>query len=264
MPQILLIDAVVSALAFLVLWGVSLKIRDVSFIDAWWGVGMALIAWTAFLQGPPTPRGMLLTGLCTVWAARLGGYLFWRWRKHGADRRYVAMLGHAQTARGWSFAKASLLLVFALQYLMQYVVALPVQLGQVAGPLGPLAALGAALAAFGIAFETIGDAQLVRFKADPANAGKVMDRGLWRYTRHPNYFGDACVWWGLFLVAAEALPWGLASIAGPILLTITLTRWSGVPTTEGHLSKTRPDYAAYVARTPGFVPWFPRKDALRP
>ncbi|KSB88129.1 hypothetical protein AS593_15725 [Caulobacter vibrioides] len=262
MLQILLVDAAASAAAFLALWLVGLRLRDVSFIDAWWGLGMALIAWTAFLQGPPTPRGMLLTGLCTLWAVRLGGYLLWRWRKHGADRRYVAMLGHAQTVRGWSFAKASLLLVFALQYVMQFIVALPVQLGQAPGPLGLLAFGGAALALIGIAFETIGDAQLVAFKADPANAGKVMDKGLWRYTRHPNYFGDACTWWGLFLIATEAAPWGVASIVGPMLLTFTLIRWSGVPTTEGRLKKTRPDYAAYVARTSGFVPWFPKSAPL--
>lgn len=262
MLQILLVDAAVSAAAFLALWLVSLRIRDVSFIDAWWGLGMGLIAWTAFLQGPPTPRGMLLTTICTVWALRLGGYLLWRWRKHGADRRYVAMLAHAEKERGWSFAKTSLLLVFSLQFVMQFVVALPVQLGQAPGPLGPLAAAGAALAVLGILFETVGDAQLVAFKADPVNAGKVMDKGLWRYTRHPNYFGDACTWWGLFLIAAEALPWGPLSMIGPALLTFTLIRWSGVPTTEGRLKKTRPDYAAYVARTSGFVPWFPKTNPL--
>lgn len=256
---LLLVNAAVSALAFVALWLIGLRLKDVSFVDAWWGVGMALISWTTLIQVGVTPHGALLTGLCTLWAARLGGYLFWRWRKQGPDRRYTTMMHHAETVRGWSFAKASGLIVFALQYLMQFVVALPVQLGQpISSPLGGLAIAGGALALIGIAFESLGDWQLVRFKADPANAGKVLDTGLWRYTRHPNYFGDACVWWGLYLVAAET-GLGAWSLPGPILITVLLTKWSGVPTVEGRMRRKRPDYEAYVARTSGFVPWFPKK-----
>jgi len=107
-------------------------------------------------------------------------------------------------------------------------------------------------------FEALGDWQLTRFKADPANKGKIMDRGLWRYTRHPNYFGDCCVFWGLFLIALET-PWGIWSLPGPLLITFLLTRWSGVPTVEGRMRRTRPGYEAYVARTSGFIPWFPKK-----
>jgi steroid 5-alpha reductase family enzyme len=253
-----LINAAVSALAFVALWLIGLRLKDVSFVDAWWGVGMALIAWTTLIQSGATPHGALLTGLCTVWAVRLGGYLFWRWRKHGPDRRYVTMMAHAESSRGWSFAKASGLIVFSLQYLLQFVVALPVQLGQpISAPLGALAIAGAVLALIGIGFESLGDWQLVRFKADPANAGKVLDTGLWRYTRHPNYFGDACVWWGLYLIAAET-GLGAWALPGPILITVLLTRWSGVPTVEGRMRRKRPDYEAYVARTSGFVPWFPK------
>ncbi len=258
--NLLLVNAAVSVVAFLGLWLVSLRIKDVSFVDAWWGPSMALLAWSTFLQKPATPHGLLLTGLCTLWAARLGGYLFWRWRKHGADRRYVAILAHAEKQRGWSFARTALIIVFGLQCLLGFVVALPVQLGQQPGVLGPLAMAGAALAGVGVLFETIGDWQLARFKADPANAGKVMDRGLWRYTRHPNYFGDACVWWGLYLIAAET-GLGAWSLPGPVLITVLLTRWSGVPTTEGRMRKTKPGYEDYVARTSGFVPWFPKKAA---
>ena len=254
----LLTNAAVSAAAFVVLWLISLKLKDVSFIDSWWGLGMALIAWTSLLQSGPTPHGLVLTVLCTIWGARLGGYLFWRWRRHGPDQRYVAMLADAKAKRGWSFGVTALLLVFSLQWILQLIVALPVQLGQGdAGPLGALACAGAALAVVGILFETIGDAQLVAFKAKPDNAGKVMDRGLWRYTRHPNYFGDACVWWGLYLIAVET-SLGVWSLPGPILITVLLTKGSGVPTVEGSMRKTRPDYEAYVARTSGFVPWFPK------
>jgi steroid 5-alpha reductase family enzyme len=255
---LLLINAAVSAVAFVGLWLVGLRLRDVSFVDAWWGVGMALIAWATLVQIGPTPHGVLLTALCTVWALRLGGYLFWRWRKQGPDRRYVSMMAHAQSARGWGFGKASLLLVFALQCVLQFLVALPVQLGQATpAPLGPLAVAGAVLALVGVGFEGLGDWQLLRFKADPANAGKVLDAGLWRYTRHPNYFGDACVWWGLYLIAAET-GLGAWALPGPVLITVLLTRWSGVPTVEGRMRRKRPDYEAYVARTSGFVPWWPK------
>jgi steroid 5-alpha reductase family enzyme len=118
--------------------------------------------------------------------------------------------------------------------------------------------MGVALAVIGITFESVGDWQLVRFKAKAANAGKVLDTGLWRYTRHPNYFGDACLWWGLYLIAAES-PIGLWSLPAPLLLTFLLTRWSGVPTVEGRMRRKRPDYEAYVARTSSFIPLPPRK-----
>jgi steroid 5-alpha reductase family enzyme len=257
--QLLAINAAVSAVAFVGLWLIGLKLKDVSFIDAWWGVGMALVAWAALLQSGTTPHGLLLVGLCTVWALRLGGYLLWRWRKNGPDRRYVTMMALAQSERGWSFAKASFLLVFALQFLLQFIIALPVQLGHGSdAPLGGLAYVGAAIAVIGILFESIGDAQLAAFKAKPDNAGKVMDQGLWRYTRHPNYFGDACVWWGLWLIAAQT-PLGIWTLPAPILMTFLLTKWSGVPTVEGRMRRKRPDYEAYVQRTSGFVPWFPKK-----
>jgi steroid 5-alpha reductase family enzyme len=201
-----------------------------------------------------------LTLLCTVWGLRLGIYLIWRWRKQGPDRRYNTMMGKAQSERGWGYAKASLLLVFALQMPLQFVVCLPVQLGQIvpAVALGPLGLVGAALAVVGIVFESLGDWQLVRFKADPANAGKVLDTGLWRYTRHPNYFGDCCVWWGLYLIAAET-GLGAWALPGPILITFLLTKWSGMPTVEGRMRRKRPEYEAYVQRTSGFVPMLPKK-----
>ena len=118
------------------------------------------------------------------------------------------------------------------------------------------------IALVGIAFETIGDWQLTRFRRDPANRARVMDRGLWRYTRHPNYFGDACVWWGLYLIAAETAA-GRWAIVGPLFLTYTLLKWSGAALLERRLSRSRPGYAEYVARTSAFIPWFPRKGGRR-
>ena len=171
------------------------------------------------------------------------------------------MMGKAQSERGWGFAKASLILVFALQAPLQFIVCLPIQLGQLAHTtqLGQLATAGLSLALIGIVFETVGDWQLARFKGNPANEGKIMDTGLWRYTRHPNYFGDACVWWGLYLIAAETGPVGMATLPGPILITLLLTKFSGVPTTEGRMRRKRPEYMDYVARTSGFIPMPPKR-----
>jgi steroid 5-alpha reductase family enzyme len=259
--ELLLQNLALSLLLFTLLWLVNLVTRDPSFIDSWWSLGMVAIAWSTFLfVGHTGDHAVWLTALCTAWGLRLGGYLFWRWRKHGPDKRYVSMLAHAREHRGWGYAKASLLLVFALQLPLQFIVCLPVQLGQM-GPLEPLGLVawgGVALAIFGVLFESIGDFQLVAFKANPANAGKVLQSGLWRYTRHPNYFGDACVWWGLWLIAVDA-GLGLWSMPGPILITVLLTRWSGVPTVEGSMRRKRPDYEAYVQRTSGFIPMLPKK-----
>jgi steroid 5-alpha reductase family enzyme len=261
----LAINAAVSVAAFVALWLINLRTRDPSFIDSWWALGMGLTAIDTFLftggaRGVNDAHRWLLTGLCLAWALRLGVYLLWRWRKQGPDRRYATMMGLAQKDRGWSYAKASLLLVFALQAPLQYVVSLPVQLGQLGAPrpLGHLASAGLALALIGLAFESLGDWQLARFKGDPGNAGKVLDTGLWRFTRHPNYFGDACVWWGLYLIAADT-GLGAWALPGPILLTFLLTRWSGVPTVEGRMRRRRPDYEAYVQRTSGFFPMLPKK-----
>lgn len=254
---LLALNLAVTVGCMVVLWLLSIRGGDPSFIDAWWPMGFVVMAWVTFAvaDGDPT-RQALLTGITTLWGLRLGGYLFWRWRRNGPDRRYVAMLRHAKgNPHVFTLTK-----VFLLQGVLQWVVSVPVQLGQrYDSPEGllPLGWVGMALAAVGIAFESIGDAQLTRFKADPANEGQVMDRGLWRYTRHPNYFGDACLWWGIFLVGAANGPTALA-IVSPLVMTYLLMKWSGVPTLEGRLTRTKPGYADYIARTSGFVPRRPR------
>lgn len=263
--SLLATNAAILAGCFILLWALCLRGKDVTPVDSFWAFGMVIMAVTSFaLAGGLEKRKLLLLVLCAAWGLRLGSYMLWRWRQHGTDRRYAALLGKAETNRGWSFAKASALLVFATQAPMLFIVSLPVQLGMVAATpsLGLLAWIGAGLAVFGILFEAIGDAQLVRFKRDPANAGRVIQSGLWRYTRHPNYFGDACAWWGMFLVAAETGP-GRWSIVGPILLTWTLARWSGAPTVERKMQKTKPEYADYMARTSGFIPLPRRRAAAR-
>lgn len=246
---------------FALLWGVAVAIRDVSFIDSVWALGMGGVAAATFVQTDgATARRMLLLCLCAAWALRLGLHLLLRWRAHGADRRYVRMLDKARSERGWGFARASLILVFALQAPLMWIVSLPVQLGQLStapAGVGPLGWIGAVVAAAGILFETVGDAQITRFKADPANAGQVMDRGLWRYTRHPNYFGDILTWIGLWLVAAET-PLGLWALPGPLVLIFLLTRFSGGNIYEHRLTKTRPGYDDYRRRTSPLIPWPPK------
>jgi len=260
LAHLLLNDAILSAACFFVLWLISVAIKDPSFIDAWWGAGVALLAWATYLQlAPASPHALLLTALATAWGLRLGVYLIWRWRKHGHDRRYAKMLGDAKTKQGMNFATSSLLYVFAPQMLLQLILALPVMIGQV-GPqtsLSWLANTGAALAIFGILYEAIADAQLAHFKSLESNADKVMNIGLWRYSRHPNYFGELCTWWGIYLVACNSA-YGAWTIVSPILITFLLTRVSGAPTTEPHLKRSRPDYEAYKARTSAFIPLPPK------
>lgn len=259
--QLLIANLLLSLALFIFLWLVNLALRDPSFVDGWWALGMALFAVQSFLfAGQGGKHAIALTLICAAWGIRLGTYLLWRWRTNGPDRRYVTMMAMAKIERGWGYATASLLLVFAVQMPLQFIVALPVQLGQV-GPdtkLGIAAYVGVVLAVFGIVFESAGDFQLAAFKGDPSNAGKVLQTGLWRFTRHPNYFGDACTWWGLYLIAADH-GFGVWSLPGPVLLTFLLTRWSGVPTVEGRMRRRRPDYEAYVERTSGFIPWFPHR-----
>lgn len=244
----------------LILWPIACRRRDVSFIDAAWPMVMVLAAVATWFMGDGNAtRKALLVWLCAVWGLRLGWHLYTRWKQNGPDHRYQFVDKMEQQHR-WAWSRAALLLVFLPQAFLAWLVSLPVQLGQMGldTPVGWLGWTGAALAVIGIAFESIGDAQLKAFKADPANRGKVLDTGLWRYTRHPNYFGDACVWWGLYMIAAETGP-GRWAIIGPIFLTWTLTRWSGIGISERSSRKIRPQYADYVARTSAFFPWPPRK-----
>lgn len=253
----------------LFLWRVAAGIRDVSFIDAFWAFGMVLLAWSSAVQaGFGGLRTQLLLFLVTLWGLRLSIHLFRRWKREGEDPRYVRIIGRTMEAKGWSWPKTALLTVFVTQAPLLFITCLPAQIGIWASATMPpataglLAKLGAAMALAGIAFESVGDWQLSRFRADPSSKGRVLDAGLWRYTRHPNYFGDALTWWGIWLVAADA-GWGpaLASLIGPVFLTFTLTRWSGKALLEKGLHKTRPGYADYVQRTSGFIPWPPKTRA---
>ena len=243
--------------AMFLLWLLSLRLRDASIVDIWWGPGIAALAAVAFVvTGGSHPRRTLLLALTALWALRLGGYLLWRNAGCGEDPRYQAMRRHF----GARFEAISLLSVFGLQGVLQWIVALPLQLAQLdPGPaqLGAIDALGALLFACGLGFESVGDFQLARFRADPAQQGRVLDRGLWRYTRHPNYFGDCSAHWGLFVVAL-ATPWGWVGVLGPLTMTVLLLRVSGVALLERSIGKRRSAYGDYQRRTSAFIPWPPK------
>ena len=258
--DVLVTCAVVIAALMIVTWLVSLPLRNASIVDIVWGAGFVVTAVVAAAVGDGHPdRQRLLLVLVGIWGVRLAGYLAWRSRGRGEDRRYEAMRRRA----GAAFPMRSLFTVFLLQGAAMWIVSLPVQLAMT--PTGPdpgiLAVVGVVVWGVGFFFETVGDAQLARFLTDPDNQGSVMDRGLWRYTRHPNYFGDMCVWWGVFLVAAETGD-AVVGVIGPILMTVLLTQISGVPLLERSLTHRREGYDDYVAHTSTFIPRPPRPPSL--
>jgi steroid 5-alpha reductase family enzyme len=258
--EVLLVNLGVVMVAAVALWLVSLRIRDVSIVDIAWGLLFVLIAWATFWRvGAVSVRHLAIVLPTTLWGVRLSGYLAWRNLGKGEDFRYRAM----RERIGKRFRWLSLFTVFGLQALLAWIIAWPLQLGLLGEPLDgvtPLQIAGFALFAVGLFFEAVGDWQLARFKADPDNAGQVMDRGLWRYTRHPNYFGDFLVWWGLFalsLARFDELPRMGVTVVGPLLMSFLLVRVSGVALLEKSLER-RPGYQAYIRRTSAFFPWPPR------
>lgn len=252
----ILIPAVAIAAIMVAAWLLSLAVHDASVVDPVWGPAFGVVAIAVLATRRPAHLGdWLVTALTLIWGLRLGVHLARRKRAEpGEDRRYGRMR-ERHPAGFWLY---SLCVIFALQGLLVGLVALPIEfLPSGHRHISWLVLPGGVLWLLGLAFESVGDEQLRRFKRDPVNRGKVMDRGLWRYTRHPNYFGDACVWWGIWLVALGAgTPWW--SIVGPLVMNWLLARGSGKPTLERDIAQRRPDYAAYVARTSGFVPLPPR------
>ncbi len=237
------------------LWLLSLRLKDVSIIDIFWGPGIAgVVTITAWMAPLPGDRGILALFLVNLWAIRLALHI---WARHdGEDHRYGAMRKKfGPRWWWWSFFQ-----IFLLQIILIWFVPMPlvaaVQTGSV--PLGPLDVAGAMLAIFGLGFETMADWQLARFRRDPANKGKVMDRGLWGLSRHPNYFGETVMWWGFFLIGFSGSgAWWIA--LGPAIITFLLLKVSGVTLMEDGIAERRPAYAAYKARVSAFVPWPPKK-----
>ena len=240
-------------------WMISLALKNVTIVDSMWGLGFPIIAWlTFFLSDGYVARKTIIIFLVTIWGLRLSIYLTWRnWGK-GEDPRYQKMRERA----GNRFWIKSLYMVFLLQAVLMWLISLSLQYGQmVSYPAGitlwDLA--GIVFWVLGFFFQAVGDWQLAKFKAKPENRGRVMSRGLWAYTRHPNYFGEALMWWGIFLITT-AVPYGWWTILSPLIITYLLLKVSGIPMTENVIKKSRPGYEAYIKNTNSFIPWFSKKN----
>lgn len=245
--------------AVVLLWLVSIPLRDVSIIDRFFAAILFTIATVSFVMGEgPAVRRQLILVLVGIWALRITAHLVKRNRGHGEDPRYSKLRTWVKDDR--AFVWLSLRQVFLLQGIVLWFASLPVQLGQVfttPPALGWPAYVGAAVWLLGMVFETVADVQLTRFRADPANRDTVLRTGLWRYSRHPNYFGELCVWWGLFLVACDN-PWGLVTIIGPLVYSYLVVNVTGQATLDRKLARERPGYKDYMERTSGMIPMPPK------
>jgi steroid 5-alpha reductase family enzyme len=235
-------------------WLVSLLRNDVSLVDGFWSVMFLIITAGYFwLSEARDARSVLILSLVTLWSLRLSIYI--TVRNHGLpeDHRYQEI--RRNNDPGFRFK--SLYIVFGLQGLLAWLIAMPLAAAMGENtPLGLLDLAGVVLWTTGMLFESLGDAQLARFKRDPGNRGKVLDHGLWRYTRHPNYFGEFTLWWGFFLIAMAAGGWW--TVLSPLLMSILLLKVSGVSLLEKDIGTRRPAYAEYIARTNAFFPGPPR------
>lgn len=249
--------AVAIALLMLLTWAVSVVVSDASLVDRVWGLGFSLTAVVAwFAAHRPVAFGPIAVMVCAViWGVRLSAYLWWRNSGSGEDFRYQAMRRH----HGKKFPLISLLTVFGVQAALMFVVSLPLQVAPLLTTAPAwIVVVGVVIWCIGFGFEAIGDAQLTRFKADPNNAGTVMNQGLWAWTRHPNYFGDATLWWGMYIAGGLWGRWWWSAI-GSLIMTILVRRVSGVTLLEKSLKKRRAGYEEYIASTPAFFPRPPRR-----
>jgi steroid 5-alpha reductase family enzyme len=239
-------------------WMLSLKKHNAGIVDSFWGLGFILIAWlTAVQTSGFAGRKTLLLTLTTLWGLRLSLHITWRNWGQEEDRRYRKWRADYGAAFWWK----SLFIIFWLQGFLLWIISLGLQAGQISPqPLRFtwLDRLGTLVWLVGFLFESFADWQLAAFKADPANKGKVMNRGLWYYSRHPNYFGETLVWWGIFFIAlSNAGNWW--TIVSPVTITFLLLRVSGVTLLEKDIQERRPEYRAYQENTSPFIPWFPRR-----
>lgn len=254
--QIYLLAFAAIMLMMTLLWLVSIKLRNVSIVDLFWGFGFVVAGWVYFIntEGFET-RKILLMSLVTVWGLRLSIYLAWRNLGKGEDFRYQKFRKDFGDGYWWY----SFFSVFLLQGILMWLISVPL-LGAQFYPektLGVLDFIGVAIWVIGFVFEAGGDLQLARFKANPANRGKVLDTGFWHFTRHPNYFGDAAVWTGYGLICISGGSYW--PVLGSVLMTALIIKVSGLALLEKTLNTTKPGYQEYVRKTSAFIPWFPKK-----
>ena len=241
------------------LWPFSVRLRDVSIVDILWAPAFAVLAWSYVIAAPLLgTRAWIALALVTVWALRLGSHIWARWLRLGhEDYRYAEI----RRRNGPNFSLTSLFWIFWLQALLLWVISWPLQAAlSGARAIGAWDIVAIMLVASGVLLEAVADAQLTRFRADSGNRGRVLDSGVWAWSRHPNYFGDFLIWWGFFAlgIAAGGAWW---TILGPIAMSALLIHYSGAGLMEDTIKDRRPGYADYVRRTSIFVPWPPRARA---
>ena len=262
----LLVTAGAVVVFFAIVMAIAHVVNDHSIIDITWGPAFVVIAVVSWLVSAGSDgddgRRLVVLLLTAIWGLRLGLYIGKRNIGKGEDPRYTALL---RSRKGRPLIPFLIKKIYGMQAVLAWIVSIPVQFAvYVSRGIDALVVLAIVIWTIGFLFESVGDWQLARFKADPANAGKTMDRGLWSWTRHPNYFGDACVWVGLFLLALGS-PWGVLTVFSPILMTWLLTTFSGAKLTEKGMRRKRgPEYDAYLARTSFFFPRPPRKVPAEP
>lgn len=240
------------ALIAIAAWGLSVVKKDVSFVDSLWSLFFLVTAFIiAASVADLSARGIVVVTLVSIWSLRLSIYITARNWGDPEDYRYQSIRANNEPG----FALKSLYIVFGLQGLLAWFIAMPLLPAIVSiAPLGPIDVLAAVFWIVGFVFEAGGDYQLAKFKRDPVNAGKVLNSGFWRLSRHPNYFGDFCIWWGIYLFALSAGGWW--TLASPLLMSVLLLKVSGVAMLEKTIGNRRPGYADYIERTPAFVPFF--------
>ena len=256
----LLLNFAVAIGAVLFLWLISIPLRDVSIIDmVFAGIMCLILAHSAWYAGSLGGADQLLLAIVALWALRVTAHLVRRNWGHGEDPRYTKLRSWVATDR--AFYWLSLRKVFLLQGVVLWFATLPAQVAiLLPEPMAPTLVtwLGAAVALSGLVIETVADIQLTAFRADASKKGTVLDTGLWRYSRHPNYFGELCVWWGVFLMAC-ANPLALVTVVGPLVYSHLIVNVTGQATLDKKLAREKPGYAEYMARTSGLVPLPPRR-----
>ncbi|WP_299444447.1 DUF1295 domain-containing protein [uncultured Phycicoccus sp.] len=252
---VLLASLATAAVAMGVTALVARRTGKIAVVDVTWGLVFVAIGWVAFAVGQHSARSLLLAVLVTIWGGRLAWHIRGRALGQGEDPRYEKMLPADSQEERW---RSALVRVFGTQGAAAWFVSLPLQVAAATdSALGWVAALGVLVWLVGLTFEAVGDAQLKAFKADPSNKGKVMDQGLWAWTRHPNYFGDSAIWWGLWVIAAGAWP-GVLTVLSPVVMTYFLAFATGARLLESEMAK-RPGYPEYMERTSMFFPLPPKR-----
>jgi steroid 5-alpha reductase family enzyme len=259
LPMILLTAGAVILALMVLLWLVSLLLRNSSIVDIFWGAGFVLSAWLYFILTPDgfLQRKILIVTISTIWGLRLTLHVLLRNWKKGEDFRYQKWRKESGKIWWWK----SLFQVFLLQGLLMWIISVPLlgaQFSDSPAGLTFLDFLGLSIWVIGFFFETVGDLQLKQFIKDPANKGRVLSSGVWHYTRHPNYFGDSAQWWAYYLIALAAGSWWC--IISPILMTLFLIKVSGVALLERTMKESKPGYREYMESTSPFIPWFPKKN----